>query len=226
MSNMPSLDKNMPERRSGEDRRTIADEQNPAGAFNDQRQTIRRITERLIPELDREAGRLAAEGRPREEIFRFFMGRLGALLAEAFAVHIDEVAILLLTDSGQMFRFGYPIKLYDGKMNIFPVGSQSIAAQVFRAKLGRIDNDATKVRHLSFYEQIRITDRPANLIQKMITAPIIAPTGKVIGVSQISRKGMSLEDSGASFSQTDLIQLVDISRATAQKIESLTPEDF
>ncbi|MBI5142676.1 MAG: hypothetical protein HZA20_10900 [Nitrospirae bacterium] len=223
---MPPLDKNIPERRSGEDRRTIADEMNPSGAFNDQRQTIRRITERMIPELDMEVDRLAAEGRPREEIFRFFMERLGGLLAEAFAVNADEVAILLLADNGQMFRFGYPIKLYVGKMNVFPVGSQSIAAQVFRAKLGRVDNDATKVRHLSFYEQIRLSDRPASLIQKMMTAPIVTPTGKVIGVSQISRKGTSLEDSGAAFSQSDLIQLVDISRATAKRIESLTPADF
>lgn len=226
MSMMPPLDKNMPDRRSGEDRRTIADELNPTGAFSDQRQTIRRVTERLIPALEAEVGRLVAEGRPREETFRFFMERLGALLAEAFGVNADEVAILLLADNGQMFRFGYPIKLYDGKMNVFPVGSQSIAGQVFRAKLGRIDNDATKVRHLSFYEQIRMSERPANLIQKMITAPVITPAGKVIGVSQISRKGTSLEDSGAAFSQTDLVQLIDISRVTASKIESLKPEDF
>ncbi len=110
-----------------------------------------------------------------EAVLGRLMKRLAASLASAFDVELDELAILLVKDQGQLLRFAYPVLLYMGRMNFFPVKTNSIAGQVLLTRTGRIDNDVSLVRHHYIYERVRGRERRPLEIQKMVTAPPAPP---------------------------------------------------
>lgn len=204
-----------PERRREEGRHTL-----------ERRGLIRRVADRVPQEIRRDLEGWQRALLPPEELFEHLMDRLAASLAHAFTVRRDEVAVLLLKDHGQLLRFAYPLPLYAGRTNLFPVRTSSIAGKVLLSGRGRIDNDVAQIRHLEIYERIRGTEKRALEIQKMVTVPLLLPAGQALGVLQVSRRGRSSKEVGADFPPFDLLKLKDLSRELAPDIHRVIPAGF
>jgi hypothetical protein len=134
-------------------------------------------------------------------------------VAKIFAVRQTEVALLRLEKA--LLRFIYPAELKTA--GSIPVSSSSaIAAHTATTKKSEIYNSFAKVKHASIFETVKLAANEASevqpqeeqpSIQKLMSAPIISPENRVVGVLQVSRKGFSLTSAGPDFSQGDMKQL-------------------
>jgi hypothetical protein len=81
---------------------------------------------------------------------------------------------------------------------IFPVretagaillSSSAVAARTARTKQAELFNDFTQLLHFSIFELVKFGDTGlvAQVIQKLMSAPVLASSGRVIGVIQVSR---------------------------------------
>jgi hypothetical protein len=71
-------------------------------------------------------------------------------------------------------------------------------------------NNFSTARHANVFEAVPLGRDPSELIQKIMSAPILDGS-RVHGVVQISRKAVSLAQAGADFTQKDLRTLVSLS---------------
>lgn len=142
--------------------------------------------------------------------------RVAAVLAKSFKVKLEEVALLRLV--GQNLVFLYPSKLH--QVGSIPLNTtNSIAARTASAKRAEIINNFAQTKHTSVFEAVDLdntpkpigakTDRSAQMIQKLISVPILGPGG-VLGVIQVCRKGPSGPAAGPDFTPPDLQNLVGI----------------
>jgi hypothetical protein len=139
--------------------------------------------------------------------------RLVKTLTHEFSCKPDEVAILLLSSDGRHLRFVAPRRFSD--LGTIPVTKRdSIAVGVLSRRTGEVINNVPMVRHVSFFESIKLRDKPAP-IQKMVTAPLLV-RGQAIGVAQISRKGDTARDAGPDFTPADL-------RRAQELLDSVAP---
>jgi hypothetical protein len=154
----------------------------------------------------------------------FDMGeRIVKAVAGAFGVKVDEVAILLATSDERHLRFVAPRRFTD--LGTIPVTKRdSIAVGVFNRKVGEAMNNVPLVRHVAFFETVKIKDRAAP-IQKMITVPILA-AGRPIGVAQISRKGESPSAAGPDFTPADVRKAQEIFEGLATRLADARPDAF
>src|SRR2546428_12514657 len=138
------------------------------------------------------------------ELFLDMADRIVKSVSMEFGLKNDEVAILLLTSDQKHLRFAAPRKF--SELGTIPVSKRdSIAVNVLARKAGEAMNNVPMVRHVSFFESVKIKDRPAVPIQKMITVPIPL-RGEGVGVAQVSRKGDSAAEAGPRFPPPDLAQ--------------------
>src|SRR3977135_718125 len=113
------------------------------------------------------------------------------ILAKVFHVQYTEVALLRL-EAG-LLRFIFPEHLRT--TGAIPLSSKAVAAHTALSKKAEIFNNFAKVKHASIFETIKPsgTDteeaRPAP-IQKLMSVPILDRDSNVLGVIQISRKGL------------------------------------
>src|SRR6202167_3985209 len=130
------------------------------------------------------------------------------VLAKIFRVQYTEVALLRL-ESG-LLRFVFPEHLRT--TGAIPLSSKAVAAHTALSKKAEIFNNFARVKHASIFETIKpvgaeLDDAqlPAP-IQKLMSVPILDRDSTVLGVIQISRKGLDprfTED----FSREDLHDL-------------------
>ncbi len=140
-----------------------------------------------------------------------------------FGTRADEVAVLLLTADAKHLRFAAPRRFAD--LGTIPVTKRdSIAVAIFHRKQGEAINNVPMVRHVSFFESVKLRDKVLP-IQKMITVPILLGSD-VVGVAQISRKGESPAEAGADFSAADVKRADEIFRAVAAALTDARPERF
>jgi hypothetical protein len=140
-----------------------------------------------------------------------------------FACKADEVAILILTSDNKHLRFVAPRKF--AELGTIPVTKRdSIAVAVLTRKVGEAMNNVPMVKHVAFFESVKIKDRVAP-IQKMITVPILHK-GTAIGVAQISRKGETPGEAGVDFTPADVRKAQDFFEAVAPYLYSARPEKF
>lgn len=132
-----------------------------------------------------------------------------AVLARLFQVQATEVALLRL-DRG-LLQFIFPEELKTA--GSIPISSSSIAAHTAISKKSEIFNNFARVKHASIFETIKLgtsegvdTSEPLP-IQKLMSAPVVDESSKVLGVIQISRKGSDSSFAGADFSREDLHEL-------------------
>ena len=164
-----------------------------------------------------------AEVQNPRELFLDVADRIVKHVCAGFGAKGDEVAILLLTADGKHLRFVAPRKLSD--LGTIPVTKRdSIAVGVLNKKAGEVMNNVPLVRHVAFFESVKLRDRPAP-IQKMITVPIVFK-GQAIGVAQISRKGETAASAGPDFTPTDAQRAQDVFAATAPYLWSARPDGF
>jgi hypothetical protein len=129
------------------------------------------------------------------------------VLAKVFRVQYTEVALLRLEDG--LLRFIFPEHLRT--TGAIPISGKAIAAHTALSKKAEIFNNFAKVKHASIFETIKPggfdeeQSRP-NPIQKLMSVPILDRESNVLGVIQISRKGLDPRFA-PDFSREDLHDL-------------------
>jgi hypothetical protein len=130
------------------------------------------------------------------------------VLAKVFRVQYTEVALLRLEDG--LLRFIFPEHLRT--TGAIPISGKAIAAHTALSKKAEIFNNFAKVKHASIFETIKPgsdvdeeQSRP-NPIQKLMSVPIMDRDLNVLGVIQISRKGLDPRFA-PDFSREDLHDL-------------------
>ncbi len=145
--------------------------------------------------------------------------KIADAVGRVFAVEMDEVAILSVTDDGKFLRFRVPEQLQ--AIGQIPLTSNSsLAVRTARDKRPEIVNHFNIVPHASVFEAVRIKEERSDPIQKIMSAPISIreDTGKkVIGVLQVSRKAKTARGA-RDFSPSDLRQLVSITELVASAL--------
>ncbi len=135
-----------------------------------------------------------------------------AELAQIFRVRRDEVALLRL--QGRMLHFIFPAELRAA--GAIPLSSSAVAARTASGRKSELFNSFVKVKHSSVFEMVKLgsrdqapDDSEVRVIQKLMSAPVVAPDGAVVGVVQISRKGATLAAAGPDVTPDEL-QLLEL----------------
>ncbi len=130
------------------------------------------------------------------------------VLAKVFRVQYTEVALLRLENG--LLRFIFPEHLRT--TGAIPLSSKAVAAHTALSKKAEIFNNFARVKHASIFETIKPTatdsSEPAlpSPIQKLMSVPIMDRDLNVVGVIQISRKGLDPRYA-QDFSREDLHDL-------------------
>jgi hypothetical protein len=132
-------------------------------------------------------------------------------LAQILHVRRNEVALLRL-EKGSL-RFIYPPELRSA--GVLPLSGSAVAARTAATRTPLLSNTFMRVKHVSLFEAVKLgaggdeEDRSQEQmpIQKIISVPVAPPGGNVMGVVQVSRKGLDASLAGADFTSEDLKQL-------------------
>ncbi len=135
-------------------------------------------------------------------------------LAKIFDADPDEAAILAVDARKKTLNFVIPEKL--AAIGSIPLSStNALAARTARERRAEVVNNFTASRRATVFEGVPLGRRQGELIQKIMSAPIMEGT-QIRGVVQISRKGHSPSNSGPDFTQKDLRLLVSLSPTLEQ----------
>jgi hypothetical protein len=133
---------------------------------------------------------------------------ISMVLAKVFRVAHAEVALLRL--EGGLLKFILPDHLRT--TGAIPISSKAVAAHTALSKKSEIFNNFARVKHASIFETIKPVGAetedatvPAP-IQKLMSVPILDRHLTVLGVIQISRKGLDPRFT-QDFSREDLHDL-------------------
>ena len=130
------------------------------------------------------------------------------VLAKIFRVQSTEVALLRL--EGGLLHFVFPEYLRTS--GAIPLSSKAVAAHTALSKKAEIFNNFARVKHASIFETIKPSSNDSDdalaraPIQKLMSVPIMNRDSVVVGVIQISRKGLDSK-LGQDFSREDLHDL-------------------
>jgi len=128
-------------------------------------------------------------------------------LAKIFRVQYTEVALMRLEKG--LLRFVFPE--YLRTTGAIPLSSKAVAAHTALSKKAEIFNNFARVKHASIFETIKPAtndseEAPPAPIQKLMSVPIMDKELTVVGVIQISRKGLDPKFA-QDFSREDLHDL-------------------
>ena len=140
-------------------------------------------------------------------------------VAKTFAVRPMEVGLFRLEQG--VLSFVHPEELRTAGR--IPVSSSGVVARTARTRKAEVFNDFAEVSHHMVFELIVLEGSagiPDQVIQKLMSAPVIAEDGTVIGVIQVSRKAAMRSKAGPDFTREDLDKLV----AIAEKVAVLIPK--
>src|SRR6266849_359299 len=116
-----------------------------------------------------------------------------------------------LNPKDKSLRFVIPVKL--ATVGSIPLSSATaLASRTARDRRPELVNNFSTARHASVFEGVPLGRHPAEMIHKIMSAPIVDGT-HVRGVVQISRKGRSNSAAGHDFTQKDLHFLIKIAPA-------------
>lgn len=153
----------------------------------------------LAIELERLADALESEAGDSPQIS---FASVAERIARNLSVRTDEVAILGVSNRWRHLHFVVPEALKN--VGFIPLSSKSaLAARTARENRPEIINDFTSVKHASVFEGVKLAAEGAEVIQKIISAPILSGD-RVVGVIQISRKGAGAKVAGPDFTSDDL----------------------
>jgi hypothetical protein len=144
---------------------------------------------------------------------------ISAWVAEQFCVRDTEVGLLKL--SGTLLHFVYPAALKTA--GAIPLASSSVAARTARTQQAELFNNFAKVDHFSVFELVKLGDSGLDdqVIQKLMSAPLLAQDGRVIGVIQVSRKATHRGIAGPDFTEGDLRKLEEVGRVVGRLMGSM-----
>jgi hypothetical protein len=161
--------------------------------------------------------------RDRRDLLLDMADRVVKTVSHEFSCKQDEVAILLLSLDGRHLRFVAPRRFAD--LGSIPVTKRdSIAVGVLSRKSGDVINNVPMVKHVSFFESIKLRDKPSP-IQKMVTTPLVV-RGQPVGVAQVSRKGETAREAGPDFTPADLRRAQEIFDAVGSFLADARPQGY
>jgi hypothetical protein len=133
-----------------------------------------------------------------------------ACVASIFRVRATEVALLEL--NGSLLTFLHPAELRTA--GAIPLSSSAVAARTAQSKQSALFNSFTQVKHHSVFELVKLGDTGLDdqVIQKLMSVPVLAGNGEVIGVIQVSRKAPRPAAAGPDFTPDDLQKLESVAR--------------
>jgi len=137
-----------------------------------------------------------------------------ARVARIFRASNTEVALLDL--SGSMLNFLYPAELKTA--GAIPLSSSAVAARTAQSKQAELFNGFAEVKHFSIFELVKLGDTGLDdqIIQKLMSAPILGKSGEVEGVIQVSRKAPRLAAAGPDFTAEDLRKLESVAEVVGR----------
>ncbi len=130
-------------------------------------------------------------------------------LAHILRVRRSEVALLRL-EKGSL-RFVFPPELRSA--GVLPLTGSAVAARTAATRTPLLSNSFMRVKHVSLFEAVKlgveVEDRSQEQmpIQKIMSVPVMASGASVMGVVQVSRKGLDPSLAGADFTGEDLKRL-------------------
>ena len=129
-------------------------------------------------------------------------------LAQILRVHQNEVALLRLEKNS--LRFVFPPELRAA--GVLPLSGSAVAARTAATRTSLLSNSFARVRHVSLFESVKlggVEDAGSQQmpIQKIMSVPLADSEGNILGVAQVSRKGLDASLAGADFTGDDLKQL-------------------
>lgn len=150
---------------------------------------------------------------------------LAGTIVDKLNVKPDEIAILLLTSTGNTLRFVWPPALAQSSAVLPADHKNAVASTVLASKRGKVDNKISESKHLKFFENVKGMETSGLPIQKMVALPLLNCTTP-LGVLEVSRKGKSPEGAGKDFTPEDAQALVAIAREASPLLAKLVPEPF
>lgn len=176
-------------------------------------------TLRLVSELERIAGAVGTEDAESPEVS---LPAVAEKISRIMGVRKEEVAILAVSRKWKHLHFLVPEALKN--VGFIPLNSTwSLAAKTVRESRPEIDNNFSATRHPVVFEGIKIKGETPEIIQKLISAPILIE-GKVIGVIQISRKGKNAITVGPDFTSDDLGNLLALCKPLGKLVQCAAGE--
>jgi GAF domain len=143
-------------------------------------------------------------------------------IAKSLGVKSDEVAILRLSTRWKHLYFMAPAALKN--VGYIPLSSNSaLAARTARENRAEIVNNFAAVRHASVFEGVKIGSESGEAIQKIISAPILADE-RVIGIIQVSRKGLTAMSAGPDFTADELGKVLALCKPLGKLISHMAPD--
>jgi len=137
------------------------------------------------------------------------LSNVARTVAHLFGVDPDEVAILKVIPKFKSLKFVLPEKL--SMVGTIPLTSATaLAARTAREKKPELVNNFSTARHANVFEAVPLGRDASELIQKIMSAPILDGP-RVQGVVQICRKAATLSEAGADFTPRDLRVLISLS---------------
>ena len=132
-------------------------------------------------------------------------------LAQILGVRRSEVALLRLEKNS--LRFIFPPELRSA--GVLPLSGSAVAARTASTRTPLLSNTFMRVKHVSLFEAVKLgaevdeDDRSQQQmpIQKIMSVPVARSGGDVVGVVQVSRKGLDASLSGADFTADNLKKL-------------------
>ena len=92
------------------------------------------------------------------ELFLDMAQRVVKYASAEFGTKPDEIAILMMTADGKHLRFAAPRKFAD--LGTIPITKRdSIAVNILAKKAGEAMNNVPMVKHVSFFESIKLRDK-------------------------------------------------------------------
>jgi GAF domain len=174
----------------------------------------------LASELERIASAIESDATATSQIS---LTSIAQRIAKNLGVRPDEIALMGVSNRWRHLYFLVPESLK--QVGFIPLSSTSaIAARTARESRPDIINNLASVRHATVFEGVKISGETSELIQKMISAPILSGE-KVVGVIQVSRKGPSARDSGPDFTADDLGKVLALCKPLGKLLQRISGED-
>jgi len=173
----------------------------------------------LVSELERLAAALASDAAAMAQVS---LADIAHRIAKSIGVKPDEVALMGVSTRWRHLHFLVPESLK--QVGFIPLSStSSVAARTARESRPDIINNFASVRHATVFEGVKIAGESSELIQKMVSAPILSGD-KVVGVIQVSRKGPDAMNAGPDFDAEDLGRILALCKPLGKLLQYVAGE--
>jgi GAF domain len=173
----------------------------------------------LVSELERLAGALDGDSAGKSQVS---LSNVAERIAKALGLKSDEVAILGVSNRWRHLHFLVPESLK--KVGYIPLSSPTAtAARTARESRPELLNNFASIRHATVFEGVKVGSEPAEVIQKIISAPILSGE-KVVGVMQVCRKGETAQAAGPDFTADDLGKVLALCKPLSKLIQHVVGE--